>query len=164
VNSDPEEIFSGKLLHLVKLESKYECVIHPGAVVVLPVLNDGGVVLVRQFRPAVNDFILELPAGLLEPGEEPIETGRRELLEETGYRCNKIEIRQKFFTTPGYSNEELFLCLASGLEFSQPVQEEGLEEVIMDKKEIKEGLQKGIFNDAKTIIGLQMYLQEFEQC
>ncbi len=164
MNSDPEEIFSGKLLRLLKLEGKYECVVHPGAVVLLPVLKDGRVVLVRQFRPAVNDYILELPAGLLEPGEEPIETGKRELLEETGYKCKQIEIRQQFFTSPGYSNEKLFLCLASDLEFARPAQEEGLEKVIMDKQGIKEGLQKGFFNDAKTIIGLQFYLQEFERC
>ncbi len=161
MNSGREEIFSGNLLRLVKLRGKYECIQHPGAVAVLPVLPDGRVLFVRQFRPAVNDYILELPAGLMEPGEEPLETGKRELLEETGYRCNKIELIQRFFSSPGYSNEELYLCLALELELVSRSLEEGLEIVIMEKQEIKEGLQKGSFSDAKTIIGLQFFLQEF---
>ncbi len=159
-----EEIFSGKLLKLQRLKGKYEVIKHPGAVVILPVLPDNKIILIRQFRPAVNEYILELPAGLLEPNEEPIESGKRELLEETGYSCRSIKLIQKFFSSPGYSNEELYLFQAEGLKSEGPPQEKGLEKVIIGEKEIKEGLQKGIFNDAKTIIGLHFFLQEINKC
>ncbi len=157
--SDNEEIFSGNLLRLIRKQGKYECVEHPGAVAILPILSGGDVVLIRQFRPAVNREILELPAGLLEPGEEPLETGKRELLEETGYHSHNLEIINQFYSSPGYSSEKLFLFRARELEFQGPPREQGLEVVKMKRAQISEGLFSGLFIDAKTIIGLQFYLQ-----
>ncbi len=157
--SEYEEIFSGNLLRLIRKQGKYECVEHPGAVAVLPILSGGDVILIRQYRPAINREILELPAGLLEPGEEPIETGKRELLEETGYHSDNLEFIFQFYSSPGFTSEKLFLFRARDLEYRGPPVEQGLELVRMNRAQVSEGLFSGLFDDAKTIIGLQFYLQ-----
>ena len=153
-----KEVFSGRLLRLVKLENKYECVEHPGAVAILPVLSGDKVVLIRQIRPAVGREIWEIPAGLLEPGEEPLETGRRELLEETGYTCSDLREIHKFFTSPGFSDEQITLFVASGLKKERAPVEDSITVEILERDEVKRKLEKGFFTDAKTILALQYLL------
>lgn len=94
-----------------------DIVVHPGAVVVLPVLDDGRIVLIHQHRHAVETDLIELPAGTIEPDEPPIETARRELVEETGYKAETMEPFIEFFTSPGVLTERMYSFIARGLTF-----------------------------------------------
>src|SRR5947207_4932 len=133
-----------------------EIVRHPGACVIVPLLDDGRVCLIRNWRIAVNQTLIELPAGTLEPPEPPEKTAERELIEETGYRAKKIEFLHAFFLSPGILDEKMHLYLATGLTEGDTAREEG--------EEIENWLVPGdeaiamIFNreiqDAKTIVGL----------
>ncbi len=89
-----------------------EAVVYPGAVLIIPVLRDGRIVLVRQYRPVVGRWLYELPAGTLEPGEDPEECARRELEEETGYRAEEIFKVFEAFVAPGYSTEKIHVYVA----------------------------------------------------
>lgn len=102
-----------------------EVVRHPGAVVIVPVLDDGRICLIRNFRIAVNQTLLELPAGTLEPPEPPIDTARRELIEETGYRCRQLEPLCDFYMSPGILDEHMHAFVAQGLELGDPAREAG---------------------------------------
>ena len=95
---------------------------HPGAVLIVPILSDGRMVLVRNWRVAVGQALLEFPAGTLEQGESPLETARRELEEETGYGAGSMESVGSFFTSPGFADEVMHVFLAGDLEEgTQPV-------------------------------------------
>ncbi len=140
---------SGKLLqrHIVK---------HPGAVGIVPVLPDGRVALIRQYRISVNQMIYEIPAGTREQGEEPIVTARRELIEETGYRCENLKPLTSIFTSPGILQEELFLFLATELTAGENALEDG-ELIELEPKtwsEIDEMIDSGAIQDSKTLVGL----------
>ncbi|GAA0346816.1 ADP-ribose pyrophosphatase [Bacillus carboniphilus] len=118
-----ETIFEGKVisLHVDEVElpngktSKREIVKHPGAVAVIPILDNGKIILVEQYRKALERTIVEIPAGKLEKGEEPENTARRELEEETGYQCETLEHLISFYTSPGFADEIIHLYLAKGL-------------------------------------------------
>ena len=118
-----EQVFKGRLLRVrvdnVRLpdgcESTREVVEHPGAVAILPVLDDGRLVLVRQFRYAVGRDLLEVPAGTREPNEGPRECAIRELREETGYSVDEVEELCRFFVSPGWCTEELIVYRAGNL-------------------------------------------------
>jgi len=122
-NCQQDTVFSGRLLEVVvrnvKLSdgsvSPREVVLHPGSIAVLPVLPDGCILLVRQFRPAVNDSLWEIPAGKLEHEESPLEGARRELREETGYSAGRWQELVAFYTTPGFCNERMTLFIARDL-------------------------------------------------
>jgi ADP-ribose pyrophosphatase len=96
-------------------EIQREVVLHPGAVIILPVLPDGRVVLINNVRHTVNEALLELPAGTLEKGEDPANCARRELEEETGYRAAAIAPLGWFYTSPGILTEKMFAFVATGL-------------------------------------------------
>lgn len=134
-------------------------VIHPGAVVVLPILGDGRIVLIRQQRITVDEYLVELPAGTLEPGELPISTARRELIEETGYVAKTISPIMSFFTSPGFIREEMFLFKATQLISGPTALEDGekIETLIVDLPTAMNMIAKGEIKDAKTIIGLYWY-------
>lgn len=102
-----------------------EVVRHPGAVVILPILDDGRVVLIQNYRPAVNRTLYELPAGTLEPPEPPDACARRELIEETGYEAATVSILGRFYTSPGMSDELMWAYVAVGLTFVGQRLEEG---------------------------------------
>jgi len=140
-------------------------IVHPGAVVILPILSDGRIVLIRQHRIAVEENLVELPAGTIEPGEEPIITARRELMEETGYRANKLTPLLKFYTSPGFIKEEMRLFKATGLTAGPTSQEddEKIEPLLADLPTAIKMIHSGEIRDAKTIIGLLWYSQQEEQ-
>ncbi len=136
-------------------------VIHPGAVVVLPVLSDGRLVLIKQHRIAVDGNLIELPAGTLEPGEPPISTARRELIEETGYTAHSITPIMSFYSSPGFIREEMFLFKATDLIPGPTDMEDGekIETIIVDLPKAMDMIVQGEIRDAKTIIGVYWYNQ-----
>ncbi|GAB6139167.1 NUDIX hydrolase [Halanaerobaculum tunisiense] len=137
-----------------------EVVEHDGSVAIIP-YQDGKVTLVEQFRTATAETLLELPAGKIETQEKIIESARRELEEETGYRAGSYKKLYQFYTTPGFTNEQITLYLATDLsQYKQQTEADeflALRELTIDQ--IRERLNQGSFKDAKTIIGLQYLLQ-----
>jgi ADP-ribose pyrophosphatase len=136
--------------------STLEIVVHPGAVCVVPLLENGDVVLVRQYRHATGQVLLELCAGGLEPGEDPMEAAHRELEEETGYRAETLVERSRFWTTPGFTTEFMFVYEATGLARTQTNLDE--DEIIdvetATQEECLRMIDDGRIQDAKSIIGL----------
>jgi ADP-ribose pyrophosphatase len=163
-----EEIYSGRVVHLRKDEvilpdgrrSTREIVEHPGAVVILAQNNRGQLVMVKQFRKAIEDVLLELPAGTIEPSEEIIACAQRELEEETGYRAQKWERIFDFYSSPGFCNEKLTLYFAQNLTRtkSNTDYDEFIEIVELDIEKIRLLLQKDKIRDAKTLIGILWWL------
>src|SRR5260370_9030433 len=92
-----------------------EVITHPGSVVVLPVLPDGRILLIRQYRHATRQYLWELVAGRMDPGETPKAAAARELIEETGYRAKRFRVFLDVFPTPGFLEERMFILLAEGL-------------------------------------------------
>ena len=133
-----------------------EIVRHPGACVLVPLLDDGRVCLIRNFRISVNVTLIELPAGTLEPNEPPHVTAERELIEETGYRAAKIEHLHSFFLSPGILDEKMHLYLATGLQAGESAREEGeeIENLVVPWADAIEMVFRGEIKDAKTIVGL----------
>ena len=134
---------------------------HPGSVVVLPVLPDGRVVLIQQYRYAARQYLWELVAGRIDLGETPIEGAARELKEETGYRAKKLRVFLEFFPTPGFLEEKMYLLLAEGLTQGKAEPEED-EKIIArgyTHKELDEMLRSKKLRDAKTIAGVLYYLR-----
>jgi ADP-ribose pyrophosphatase len=130
----------------------------PGAVVIVPLTDDGQVRMVRQYRSAIGEFLLELPAGTLEPNEAPERAAPRELAEETGDRAASWQRLAGFYTVPGICDEFLHLFLATGLAPGQTNQEadEFIEVVTLPLDEALDMVRRGEIRDAKTIIGLLM--------
>jgi ADP-ribose pyrophosphatase len=135
-----------------------EVVRHAGAVVVLPLLDDGRIVLVRQFRYPVGETVLELPAGTLEEGEEPRQCGARELEEETGFSTDSIHELGDFFSTPGFSDELLHSVVATDLlpvrGGARPDRDEHIEQTILTVEEVLERARRGDLRDAKSLATL----------
>jgi len=134
-----------------------EVVRHPGASAVVPLKEDGTVVLIRQFRHAAGGFIYEIPAGKLSPGEEPLACAARELEEEIGYRAGSFNLLSSIFTAPGFTDEVIHIYKATGLTKGrqQLDRDEVLEIVEMPLDEAIEMIRTGAIHDAKTIVGLQ---------
>ena len=143
-----------------------ETIRHPGAAAVVPIKDDGTVVLVRQFRHAAGGFIYEIPAGKLSPGEDPLHCAARELEEEVGYRASSFELLSSIFTAPGFADEVIHVYKATGLTkgHQQLDRDEVLEIVEMRLDQAIAGIQDGTIRDGKTIVGLQaVYLREREK-
>jgi ADP-ribose pyrophosphatase len=133
-----------------------EIVRHPGSVVLLPLLEDGRVVLIRNYRVAVEQWLIELPAGTLDPGEDPSTAAHRELAEETGYRARSLEMLCRFYPSPGILDEQMHLFLATGLE-AGPASLEGGEQIepcLVAWREALQMARDGRIQDAKTLTGL----------
>jgi len=162
-----EVIFVGKsfgvrrdeLIEPSGVRTMREVVTHPGSVVVLPVLPDGKIVLVRQYRHATGQYLWELVAGRMEKGESPKRGAARELIEETGFRAKKLTVFLDFFPTPGFLQERMFLLLAEGLTpgAAQPEEDEKLSVGTYSKKQLEEMIRTGKMKDAKSIAGLLFY-------
>lgn len=135
-----------------------EIVRHPGAVVVLPLLDDGRVCLIRNYRISVNQTLIELPAGTLEPGEEPRQNAERELMEETGYRAAKFQKLHAFYLSPGILDERMHLFLATGLTEGETAREAGeeIDNLVVPWDEAIQMAVDGRIQDAKSIVGLML--------
>jgi len=134
-----------------------EVVEHRGSVVVLPVLADGCILLVRQYRHAVGERLWELVAGHIEPGESPRAAARRELAEETGYRARRLERLLEFYPTPGFVSEKMILYRATGLApgRARPEWDEALETCAFSRAALRRMLRRGRrLRDAKTLLGV----------
>ena len=134
---------------------------HPGAVVILPLLDDQHVCLIRTYRVAVDQWLLELPAGTLEPNEPPLLTAGRELIEETGYEAAKIEHIHTFRMSPGILDEKMHFFVASQLTKNTPQRELGeeIDNRILSWSEIDGLLRDGKIEDAKTLVAILWYLR-----
>jgi len=141
-------------------EHDREIVEHPGAVAIVAADRDGAVTLVRQLREPARAALLELPAGTLEEGEEPLTTARRELAEETGLTGGRWRELATFYTTPGFCRERMHLYLAEGLEPGEahPETDESIELVRIPPAELEARL--GEIEDAKTLVGLLLYVRQ----
>lgn len=126
---------------------------HPGSVAVVPVLDDGSLVMIRQFRLAAGGVIWEVPAGHIEPGEDPEHCARRELEEETGYRPGKVEHLFEALLSPGSSTELMQFYLATALERRQQRTEEDemITVEILEARRVLEMIESNEIRDAKTI-------------
>lgn len=137
--------------------SDLEVVEHPGVAAIVPIDADGNVVLVRQFRLAVGDVMLEIPAGVLDPGEAAEDGAQRELREETGLRAGKLtRLGPEFFVSPGISTEWIRLFLAEELE-EAPLPPDDDEEIEVERVPLAEAVrmvERGELRDAKTITGI----------
>lgn len=157
-------VFNGRLLQVYRDEvrlpngkiSNREWIKHPGAAVVIPYLGNGQILLIKQFRYPVRQIMLELPAGKIDPDENPDQTIRRELAEETGYSAQKLTKLGLIHTCVGYSNECLHLFWADELQKcdTRPDDDELIEIIPMSINAAMNLLYQGKITDAKTIIGL----------
>lgn len=138
-----------------------EVVTHPGSVVVLPVLPDGRILLIRQYRHATRQYLWELVAGRMDPGETPRKAAARELIEETGYRAKRFRIFLDVFPTPGFLEERMFILLAEGLTegTAEPEDDEIITSRAYTPKQLEEMIRRGGLRDAKSIAGILYYLR-----
>ena len=156
-------VYDGKLIDVTLErwgEHEREIVEHPGAVAIVAVDAEERVTLVRQLREPARKELLELPAGTLEEGEEPLATARRELEEETGLRDGSWRELAAFYTTPGFCRERMRLFVAEGVEEGEarPAADEAIELVRVPVGELRERVRE--LEDAKTIAGVLLYLAE----
>jgi ADP-ribose pyrophosphatase len=158
-----ERIYDGKLIDLVVEtwgDNAREIVEHPGSVAILAVDAQERVILVRQLREPARKQLLELPAGGLEPGEEPLASARRELREETGLHSGDWHEAAAFWTSPGFCNEHMHLFVATGVQEgdAEVDADEQIEIVRWSTAEVVARL--GEIEDAKTLAGLLLYLRD----
>jgi ADP-ribose pyrophosphatase len=137
-------------------EVEREVVRHSGAAVLVPLTDDNRLVLVRQYRYAVDQHLWEVPAGTISPGESPEETARRELVEETGFFPHRLEKLAEFYPSPGFSDENMHLFLATELEprTACPDEDETIEVKLFSSEEVAALLSQGLIRDGKTLFGL----------
>ncbi|MBD7907030.1 NUDIX domain-containing protein [Sporosarcina gallistercoris] len=166
-----ETLFNGKIIELrvdeVELpdgkRAKRELIKHPGAVAIIAITDEGNIVLVEQFRKALERTIIEIPAGKIEPGEDPEKTAIRELEEETGYRANELTYVQSFATSPGFADEIIHLYLAKSLEkVENPIAGDDDEFINLQEctvEEAEEMMKDGRIYDAKTAFAV-LYTKE----
>ena len=141
-----------------------EIVEHGDSVAIVPLDAEGNVVLVRQYRKAVERSLLEVPAGGVEEGEEPVDAVRRELVEETGYAASRVEPLASFYMTPGFCTERMHAFLATGLTAgeAQPEFDESIQVVPVPLREVRDILRRGEIQDAKSIASLMLVLDREE--
>jgi len=165
----PELIFQAKRFCIQRVvqiapdgaEYVREIVRHPGAVVILPILDDGRVVFVRNYRVSVNETLIELPAGTLDRREDPLMTAKRELAEETGYRAGNIKLILTFCMSPGILDEKMHLFLATSLTSGEMALEPGedIQPFLCTWDEAIDMARRGEIHDAKSLVGLLYYEQ-----
>lgn len=131
---------------------------HPGSASILPILEDGSVILIHQYRPVIGDFIWEIPSGTMNPGEEPLECARRELREECGLAGLKIEKIGEIFVAPWYSDERVHLFVATGIHSCEQNldEDEIITSHIFPFAQAMNMIERGEIQDATTILGLQL--------
>jgi ADP-ribose pyrophosphatase len=165
---NPKLLFHGTIFDIIEVEGvkegkkfKRQVVDHPGAVVIMAIMEDNKILMIRNRRESVGQVLWELPAGTVEKGEEPLTTAKRELQEETGYLAKEVRFLFRFFSTPGFCNEILYAYVAQNLSYiGQNLQgTESIEVAPMSLQEIHSMIQQGIICDAKTICLLLYYIQ-----
>ena len=132
---------------------------HGGSVAILPVLDEGRICLIHSRRLTVDETLIELPAGTREPNEPPLETARRELAEETGFRAGRFEELVSYFPSPGILSERMWIYVARDLVAGDPAREanEQIENYIVTWEEAHAMIDRGDIRDGKTLVGLMMY-------
>jgi ADP-ribose pyrophosphatase len=137
-----------------------EVITHSGSVVVLPVLPDGRIVLIRQYRHATRQYLWELVAGRMDEGETPRQAAIRELIEETGYRARKFTVFLNVFPSPGFLEERMYILLAQGVTpgEAQPEEDEKIISRAYKPSELREMIRRGQLFDAKSVAGILFYL------
>lgn len=164
-----EPIFDGKFVKIARdtvslpngNQASRVVIRHPGAACVLALTDADEVVLVRQWRYATAQALLELPAGKLDAGEDPAVCAARELEEETPYRARSVRLLHTFYTAPGFCDEKMYLYAAEGVRADSrrsPDPDEFVETVLMSRGEVRRALTEDRIRDAKTLIGLQYWL------
>jgi ADP-ribose pyrophosphatase len=162
-----ETLFKGRVFTLQRdevvepsgIETVREVIVHHGSVVVLPVLPDGRIVLIRQYRHAAGQYLWELVAGHKEPGEDPMEGARRELEEETGYTAKRFKKLLDIYPSPGLLGEKMEIFLADGLKkgVARPEEDENITQRIFTLRDIEEWIRVGKIRDSKTVSGILYY-------
>ena len=160
-----ERVYDGKILNLRKDTvtvkngvSEREIVEHRGGAVIVPVTENGNIVMVRQYRKAAGRVMLEVPAGKIDPGEDHFTTAVRELKEETGYTADKITFLTKMYPSVGYSEEKLYIYMCSGLTPGEtdPDENEAIDVVEVPLDDIYKMIMDGKIEDGKTLAGVLM--------
>ncbi len=171
VSSEP--VFQGRLLHVRRDEVRLpdggvttrEYIVHPGAVLMVPVLSDGRLVVERQYRYPLQQVFVEFPAGKLDPGESPLATAIRELQEEAGYTARDWTYLGVIHPLLSYSTEAIHLYVAEGLEHVGAQLDDGefLEVAVMSVPEMLAAVDRGAITDAKTVTALLLYARRTGQ-
>ena len=164
VTTNSQKVYTGRLLQLrvdtVRLangrDTVREIVEHPGAVAIVPLLDNNKLIVVKQYRAAARKQLLEIPAGTLERGEAPLSCAKRELIEETGYSAKRFRKLFSCYLAPGYSTEKIHFFLAKQLvpTKAKPAEDEVIAIHFMDLHEGLEAIEHGKIQDAKTISAL----------
>jgi ADP-ribose pyrophosphatase len=138
-----------------------EVVTHPGSVVVLPVLPDGRILLIRQYRHATRRYLWELVAGRIDSGESVRKAAARELMEETGYRAKRFRVFLDVFPTPGFLEERMHILLADKLTAgqAQPEEDERITMKSFEASTLEGMIRRNVVRDAKSIAGLLYYFR-----
>jgi ADP-ribose pyrophosphatase len=165
-----EQVFKGKLLDVRRdivampdgAHATREYVVHPGAVTVVPLLDDGRLVMERQYRYPVGRVMLEFPAGKLDAGEPPLQCGQRELAEETGYRARQWAVAGVLHNAMAYCTEVIHILFARELTAGRRALDDGelIDIALMTEAELDAAASRGDLTDAKTLIAL-MWLQKW---
>lgn len=136
-----------------------DIVVHHGSVVVLPVFKDGRILLIRQYRHSVGEFLWELVAGRKEPGETPLAAAKRELAEETGYTAKRYRKLMRVVPTPGFVTEWMWIFAAEGLTLgaARPEEDEKITPRIFSLAQALKMIKRGALHDAKSICGILYY-------
>ena len=159
-----EMIYKGKIINLkkqkvtVKSGTSYrEIIEHSGGAVLAAITDDKKMVMIRQFRKPAEKVMFEVPAGKIDPGEDPLVTAGRELKEETGYTAKEVKYLTSFYTSVGYSQEVLHLYLCTGLVAGETDfdENEAIDMELWDIEELYQMVRRGEMDDAKTIIAIQ---------
>ncbi len=164
-----EEIYKGPVFGVRRdevlepggLRTIREVITHPGSVVVLPVLPDGRILLVRQYRHATRQYLWELVAGRIDAGENVRQAAARELIEETGYRAKRFRVFLDVFPTPGFLEERMYILLAQKLTAgeAQPEEDEKITAKAFAPAALEGMIRRNVLRDAKSIAGLLYYFR-----
>lgn len=150
VNLDEVELPSGRIAERVRVK-------HPDAAALVPILGDGRIIFVKQYRYSIQEETLEIPAGKIDPGEDPEECIRREFEEETGYSVKNLDLLLKYVPAIGYSSEVLYIFKGTGLTSQKgvPISSDEISEIkILSFDEIRSCINNGIIKDGKTLVAL----------
>lgn len=161
-----KKLFDGRMIKLYRgkkrlpngVKMELELIKHTGAVLIVPFINRDKIVLIRQYRPVINSYIWELPAGNINARENPLVSARRELAEEVGYRARTVKRVGYIYPSPGYCTEKIMIYEARGLTCMEPQTEadEIIKPKIFTRRGVKRLLKSGRIVDGKTICGLKL--------